>query len=84
MDNFRVPGQEIQANGIETGTTGTSRLPVKPSIWTKVKSFLFQEITVELTPKQQEFENKMNEFLGQKVTFNSFRKFLFQDVKFGK
>lgn len=79
MDNFRVPGEEIQANG-----AGTNGLPVKPSIWSKVKSFLLQEITVELTPKQQEFENKMNEFWGQEITFKSFRNFLFKDVKFGK
>ena len=56
----------------------TQDLPVKPSIWTKVRSFLFQEIdlfapiTVELTPYQQKIEDEINEFLHQEITFKGF------------
>lgn len=53
-------------------------LPIKPSIWTKVKSFLFQEINllepvnVTLTPYQQKVEDEINEFLHQEVSFKGF------------
>lgn len=53
-------------------------LPTKPSVWTKIRSFLFQEIdwyspiTVELTPYQQKVENEINEFLHQEVSFKGF------------
>ncbi len=77
MGDFRVSGQEIAGNEV-------NGLPANPSVWTKVKNFLFQEIKVELTPKQQEFENRMNEVLNQEVTFKKLHDFLFQEVKFGK
>ena len=53
-------------------------LPTKPSVWTKIRSFLFQEIDltapikVELTPYQQKIENEINEFLHQEVSFKGF------------
>ena len=92
MDDFKVYGEEIVENA-EIGDVGINnplgakidnKLPAKPSLWTRVKAFWLQEITVELTPKQQEFEDKLNETLHKEITFESFKKFLFQDVKFGK
>ena len=53
-------------------------LPIKPSIWTKVKSFLFQEINllepvnITLTPYQQKVEDEINEFLHQEISFKGF------------
>ena len=53
-------------------------LPVKPSIWTRIRSFLFQEIDwtapikVELTPYQQKVEDEINEFLHQEISFKGF------------
>ena len=50
-------------------------LPTKPSVWSKIRSFLFQEIDltapikVELTPYQQKIEDEINEFLHQEVSF---------------
>lgn len=77
MEDFKVPCEEISENGV-------SGLPAKQSGWSRVKAFLFQEIKVELTPKQQEFENKLNDFLFQEITFKQVRDFLFQEIKFGK
>lgn len=64
------------------GTTFTKvdegSLPTKPSIWSKIRSFLFQEIdwtapiVVELTPYQQKVEDEINEFLHQEVSFKGF------------
>ena len=69
-----------------TGTTGETvfkkveaeSLPTKQSVWSKIRSFLFQEIDlnapvkVELTPYQQKVEDEINEFLHQEVSFKSF------------
>ena len=44
-------------------------LPTKVSIWSKIKSFFLKDITVELTPKQQAFEDKLNEVLHSEITF---------------
>ncbi len=53
-------------------------LPTKPSVWSKIRSFLFQEIDwnapikVELTPYQQKLEDEINEFLHQEISFKGF------------
>lgn len=60
------------------------QLPVAPSGWTKFKNFLFYEIKVELTPAQQEFENRMNEVLYKDITFKDVVDFFCQEVNFGK
>lgn len=57
-------------------------LPTKISFWSKFKSFLLQDIKVELTPYQQKIEDEINEFLHQEVTWQSFKGFLFQEIKF--
>lgn len=77
MEDFKVPSQEIVENQV-------AGLPVKPSVWTKFKAFMLQDIVVELTPRQQAFEDKMNEILHQEITFKKVRDFLFQEIKFGK
>lgn len=65
--------QESVFTKVETGN-----LPTKPSIWTKIKAFLFQEIDlnapikVELTPYQQKVEDEINEFLHQEISFKGF------------
>lgn len=71
MEEYKLPGQENCGGAI-----------AQVSVWSKIKSFLFQEIKVELTPAQQGFENRMNDVLNQDVTFKSFKDFLFQEIKF--
>ncbi len=58
------------------------QLPTKVSFWSKFKSFLTQEITVELTPYQQKVEDEINEFLHQEITWQGVKGFLFQEIKF--
>lgn len=58
------------------------QLPVKLGFWNKFKSFLFQEINVELTPYQQKVEDEVNEFLHQEITWQGVKSFLFQEIKF--
>lgn len=53
----------------------TESLPTKQSVWSKIRSFLFQEIDlnapikIELTPYQQKIEKEINDFLHQEVSF---------------
>lgn len=59
-------------------------LPAKVGFWNKLKSVLFYEIKVELTPYQQKIEDEINDFLYQEVTWTKVKDFLFQEVTFGK
>ena len=59
-------------------------LPAKVGMWSKVKTFFLQDITVELTPAQQKFEDDLNDFLHIEITWQDFKDFLFQDITFGK
>ena len=56
-------------------------LPSKVNGWTKVKNFLFQEINIEMTPKQAKVLQEVHDFWHQEVTFKSFRDFLLQDIE---
>lgn len=51
----------------------TENLPAKPSIWSKIKTTLFTNISfkVELTPYQQKIENELNDFLHQEISFKN-------------
>ena len=64
--------------GVEITESG---LPAKVGMWPKVKAFLFQEIKVELTPAQQQFQNDLNDFLHIELTWKDFQDFLFQEKK---
>jgi len=70
--------------GVAEATTGENpvfqrveaeALPTKQTVWSKIRSFLFQEvdlmmpIRVELTPYQQKIEDEINEFLHQEISF---------------
>ena len=67
-----------QADGTIFKKVEAGSLPTKPSVWTKIRSFLFQDIAwtapikVELTPYQQKVEDEINEFLHQEITFKGF------------
>ncbi len=57
-------------------------LPTKVGFWSKFKTFLFQDISVELTPYQQKVEDEVNGFLHQDITWQGVKGFLFQEIKF--
>ena len=67
-------------------------LPAKQGFWSKFKAFWLQdaeeflnkEIKVELTPRQQQIEDEINEFLYQEITWQKIHDFLFQEITFGK
>ncbi len=57
-------------------------VPTKVSTWTKIKNFLFQEITIELTPKQEATFKAINDFWHQEITGEQIHNFLYQEIKF--
>ncbi|MCI9017248.1 MAG: hypothetical protein HFJ53_08850 [Clostridia bacterium] len=76
--------QENTANTIQEKNTINTALPAKIGRWDKVKSFLFQEIKLELTPRQEQIKNDLNDFLHIEITWKDFRDFLFLEVPFGR
>lgn len=78
-------GISMGDNGVQESVLNTAgNLPAKTGFWSKVKSVLFYDIKVELTPYQQKVENEINEFLHQEITWSKVKDFLFQEVTFGK
>ena len=61
-----------------------TNLPAKTGFWNKIKSILFYDIKIELTPYQQKIEDEINDFLYQEITWAKVKDFLFQEVTFGK
>ena len=52
-------------------------VPAEISTWTKIKNFLFQEITLTMTPKQELVFQEVHDFWHQEVD----RNFWFQEIK---
>lgn len=51
-------------------------LPAEISVWTKMKNFLFKEITVTLTPKQEKVFQEVHDFWHQDA-----KDFFFQEIE---
>lgn len=56
-------------------------LPSEVSKWTKIRNFLFQEITVTMTPKQEKVLQEVHDFWHQELTGQKVHDFLFQEIK---
>ena len=56
-------------------------VPEKITPWTKVRNFLFQEITVTMTPKQEKVLQEVHDFWHQEITGKKIHDFLFQEIK---
>lgn len=74
MENENVNVAEPMSTEMVGQEGGT--LPTNISVWTKIKNFLFQEITVELTPKQEKVFKEVNDFWHQEVN----KDFWFQKI----
>ena len=79
MEENKVNTAEPMYGGVELGTSKI--LPTKVSAWTKIKNFLFQEITVELTPKQEKVFQEVHDFWHQDVTLQGIKDFWLQDIE---
>lgn len=57
-----------------------TNLPAEVSIWTKIRNFLCQDITLELTPKQEKVFQEVHDFWHQEITTQNVHDFLFYDI----
>ena len=73
-----VKFEETNTNEEIFTKVNSDHLPTKPSVWSKIRSFLFQEIDwdapvkIQLTPYQQKIEDEINEFLHQEISIKGF------------
>ena len=76
MVENNVNSAEPMNEGVEAGQA----LPTKVSVWTKLKKFLCQEITVELTPKQEKVFKEVHDFWHQEITGQDVKDVLTHEV----
>ena len=65
---------------MENNFTVENNLPTKVSPWTKVRNFLFQEVEITLTPKQEKIIKGVSDFWNQEITGQKVHDFLFYDI----
>jgi len=74
-------GDSDSSNGnVSSFKVAGANLPVKPSVWTKIRNVLFAEIRVELTPYQQKIEDEINDYLHQEITWKSLKEAALSEV----
>ena len=60
--------------------TEVNNLPSEISLWTKIRQFLFQDISLELTPKQEKVFQEVHDFWNQEITGQKVHDFLLYDI----
>ena len=63
--------EELNNNEVRT------EVPAEINTWTKIKNFLFQEVTFELTPKQEKVFKEVHDFWHQELNHD----FWFQEIE---
>ena len=83
--NANVPNGNYSTNG--TATTAQAGLPQEVSVWSKIKSFLLQDvnrdIVVTMTPHQAKVLKEVHDFWFQEINLGKVKDFLFQDITLG-
>ena len=51
--------------------SGYTKVPATVSPWTSFKNFLFQDVVVELTPKQEKVFSEVRNFWTQEIYFDN-------------
>ena len=63
--------EELNNNEVRT------EVPAEINTWTKIKNFLFQEVTFELTPKQEKVFKEVHDFWHRELNHD----FWFQEIE---
>ena len=63
--------EELNNNEVRT------EVPAEINTWTKIKNFLFQEVTFQLTPKQEKVFKEVHDFWHQELNHD----FWFQEIE---
>ena len=58
----------------------TGNLPTEVSLWTKIRNFLFQDMELELTPKQEKVFQEVHDFRHQEITGQDVHDFFFYEI----
>ena len=58
-----------------------ANLPAEVSVWSKVRSFLCQDVEITLTPKQEKVFQEVHDFWNQEITAQKVKDFLFQPIE---
>ena len=58
----------------------SNNLPTEVSVWTKIRNFLCQDISLELTPKQEKVFQEVHDFWTQEITGEKVHDFLFYEI----
>ena len=61
----------MENNENEKNSSVYTKVPAKVSPWTSFKNFLFQDIVVELTPKQEKVFKEVRDFWTQEIYFDN-------------
>lgn len=65
---------------MEYRTKVESNLPAKISVWTKIRNFLFQDMVIELTPKQEKVFAEVYDFWHKEITGKNIHDILFYEI----
>ena len=57
-----------------------NNLPTEISVWSKIRNFLFQDIALELTPKQEKVFQEVHDFWTQEITGQKVHDFFFYEI----
>ena len=60
----------MENNENEKNSSVYTQVPAKLSPWTNFKNYIFQEIVVELTPKQEKVFKEIRDFWTQEIYFD--------------
>ncbi len=60
----------MENNENEKNSSVYTQVPAKVDTWSKFKNFIFQEIVVELTPKQEKVFKEVRDFWTQEIYFD--------------
>ncbi len=88
MEEQKIVEEQVTPGNISgSGEAVQANLPQEVSIWSKIKSFLLQdvnrEVVITMTPKQEKVLREVHDFWFQKVNFGKVKDFLFQEITIG-
>ena len=62
------------------GINNSANLPAEVSVWSKVRSFLCQDVEITLTPKQEKVFKEVHDFWHQEITGQDVKDVLLHEI----
>ena len=85
MEEQKIVEEQVTPGNISgSGEAVQANLPQEVSIWSKIKSFLLQdvnrEVVITMTPKQEKVLREVHDFWHQEITGKDVHDFLFYEI----